>query len=176
MTLNYTTTQNPKQVSQFKPQFRNIHGSPMYVPPHVFHHYNSTTTSFSPAASPPTSTFSLQSLSQLGCANYNSHTEDEFEDDKSANQQETDENNISLGNQNILNRSREQQQQPKKKTNTLDIDLLMELVRNYPCIWNVKLREQSFLVPSTKAKGMFEKLKKFLSPGIISQKSFVALT
>ena len=134
---NYTITQNPDQVSQSQPQFQNIYGTPMYVPRHVFHHYN-ITASFSPAAFPSSSTFSLQLLSQLGCANYNSHIEDYFEDDKSVNQQETEENNFLVGSQNILNSLREQLQQPKKKTNTLDIEFLTELVRSYPCIRNVK--------------------------------------
>ena len=136
---NYTMTQNPEQVSQFQPQFQNKYGTPVYVPPAVFYHYNNTTTSFSPVASPSPSTSSLQLLPQLGCANYNSHSEDKFEDDKSANQQETEENKFLIGSQNILNSLREQQQRPKKKTNTLDIGLLIELVRSYSCIWNVKL-------------------------------------
>ena len=105
----------------------------MYVPPHVFHHYNNTTTSFSPAASPSPSTSLLQSLSQLGCANYNSHIENEFADDESANQQETKRIKSWLEAK-TLNSLREQQQQPKKKINTLDIELLIELIRSYPCI------------------------------------------
>ena len=43
-----------------------------------------------------------------------------------------------VGSQNILNHLREQQEPPKKK-NTFDIELLIELERSYPCIWNVKL-------------------------------------
>ena len=86
---NYTMTQNPEQVSQFQPQFQNIFGTPVYVPPHVFHHYNNTE-SFSPSAFPSSSTSTLQSLSQLEYANDNSHIEDEFEDGESANQQETE--------------------------------------------------------------------------------------
>ena len=70
---NYTMTQNPEQVSQFQPQFENVYGSAVYVPPHIFHHYNNTRTSFSSAASPSPSTSSLKSLMQLGCAIYNSH-------------------------------------------------------------------------------------------------------
>ena len=48
------------------------------------------------------------------CA-YNSRIEDEFEDDESANQQETKENNFLVGSQNIINSLREQQQEPKKR-------------------------------------------------------------
>ena len=53
----------------------------------------------------------------------------EFEDDESANQQETEESNFLIGSQNILNSLRQQQQQLKKKTNKLDIELLIELVK-----------------------------------------------
>ena len=133
---NYTMTQNPEQVSQFQPLFHNVYGSPVYVPSNVFHLYNNTTTYFSPVASPSPSTSSLQPLLQLGCANYNSPIEDEFEDDESANQQKNEEKNFLVESQNILNNLREQQQQPKKKT---DIELLIELVRSYPCIWNLKI-------------------------------------
>ena len=52
----------------------------MHIPPHVFHHFNNAPT------------FSLQSSSQLGCANYSSHMEGEIEDDESANQHEIEEN------------------------------------------------------------------------------------
>ena len=69
----------------------------MYFPSHVFQHYNNTAKSFSPAASSPPSTSSLQSLLQLECANYNSHIQDGFEDVESANQQETEENNSLVG-------------------------------------------------------------------------------
>ena len=48
------------------------------------------------------------------CA-YNSRIEDEFEDDESANQQETEENNFLVGSQNIIDSLSEQQQQPKKR-------------------------------------------------------------
>ena len=85
----------------------------MYIPPHVFHHYNNAIISFSPAASPLPSTSSLQFLSQLGCASYNSHNEDEFEDNESANQQETEESNFLVGFQDISNSLREQQQEPQ---------------------------------------------------------------
>ena len=54
-------------------------------------------------------------MSQLECANYNSHIEDEFEDNETANQQETEGNKLLIGSQNILNSLRAQQQQPKKK-------------------------------------------------------------
>ena len=69
----------------------------MYVPSHVIQHYNNIATSFSPAASSPPSTSSLQSLLQLGCANCNSYIQDGFEDGESANQQETEENNFLVG-------------------------------------------------------------------------------
>ena len=64
---------------------------------------------------PSLSTSSLKLSSQQRCANYNSHIEDEFENDESANQQETEESNFLVKSQNILNSLREQQQQPKKK-------------------------------------------------------------
>ena len=54
-------------------------------------------------------------MSQLECANYNSHIEDEFKDNETANQQETEGNKLLIGSQNILNSLRAQQQQPKKK-------------------------------------------------------------
>ena len=74
----------------------------------------------------------------------NSHNEYEFEDDESANQQETEDNNFLVGRQNILNSLREPRQQPKKKKNTFDIELLIELVRRYTCIWKVKLSIQRY--------------------------------
>ena len=115
---------------------------PVYcVSPHVFQHYNKITTSFSPAASPSPSTSSLQSLLQLGCANYNSCIDDEFEDDESTNQQKIEENNFLVGSQNISNSLREQQQQPNKKTNALDIESLIEILRSCLCFWKVKLNE-----------------------------------
>ena len=83
----------------------------------------------------------MQSLSQLGCANYNSCIDDEFEDDESTNQQKIEENNFLVGSQNISNSLREQQQQPNKKTNTLDIESLIEILRSYLCFWKVKLNE-----------------------------------
>ena len=64
-------------------------------------------------------------MSQLECANYNSHIEDEFEDNETANQQETEGNKLLIGSQNILNSWRAQQQQPKK---TLDIKLFIEKI------------------------------------------------
>ena len=123
-------TQNPEKVSQFQPRFKNVYGSPVYVRPHAFHHYNNAITSFSPEASPSPSTPSLKLSSQQRCANYNSHIEDEFENDKSANQQETEESNFLVRSQSILNSLREQQQQPKKKTNTIDIELIRSRVNN----------------------------------------------
>ena len=72
-------------------------------------------------------------MSRLGCANYNSHFEDEFEDNESANQQETEGNKLLIGSQNILNSLRAQQQQPKKKT--LVIELSIELVRSYTSVY-----------------------------------------
>ena len=64
-------------------------------------------------------------MSRPGCANYNSHFEDEFEDNEPANQQETEGNKLLIGSQNILNSWRTQQQQPKK---TLDIELFIEKI------------------------------------------------
>ena len=72
-------------------------------------------------------------MSRLGCANYNSHFEDEFEDNESANQQETEGNKLLIGSQNILNSLRAQQQQPKKKT--LVIELSIELVRSHTSVY-----------------------------------------
>ena len=72
-------------------------------------------------------------MSQLECANYNSHIEDEFEDNETANQQETEGNKLLIGSQNILNSLRAQQQQPKKKT--LVIELSIELVRSYTSVY-----------------------------------------
>ena len=84
----------------------------MYLLPHVFHHHNNATvsfslSSFSPSISPLPSTSSLQSSLQLECTDYNSYIEEEFEDDETANQQENEENNFLVGSQNILNSLRE---------------------------------------------------------------------
>ena len=58
--------------------------------------------------------FFIAMFTATRCA-YNSRIEDEFEDDESANQQETEENNFLIGSQNIIDSLREQQQQPKKR-------------------------------------------------------------
>ena len=68
---------------------QNLYSSPVFVPSHVFHHFNNATASFSPVASPSASTSSLQPLSQLDYANYIFRIEDEFEDAESTNQQKT---------------------------------------------------------------------------------------
>ena len=42
---NYKMMQNSEQASRlFQPQFQYVHGSPIYVPPHVYQHYINTVT------------------------------------------------------------------------------------------------------------------------------------
>ena len=48
---------------------------------------------------------------------------------------------------------------PHQKTNTLDVELLIELVRCYPCIWNVKL---NVLKDTLKRKLAWNKIKELL--------------
>ena len=85
----------------FQSQFQNIHVSPVYVPLHVFQHYNNTaprngSISFSPTISPSPSTSPFQSESQSGYTNL--HIKDELADKDSHNLtrqekgQETEEN------------------------------------------------------------------------------------
>ena len=59
----------------------------------------------------------------------------------------------------ILKQFKRTKQQLKKNTNTHDIELLIELLRSYPCIWNLKLNVHK---DTLKRKLVWNKIKESL--------------